>query len=114
MSRDLRLYLDNILASILKIETYIANTQTSAAFAQDSKTFDAVAMNLQVIGESVKQIPDELRSTYPDIDWKSIAGLRDIISHTYDLLEEDIIWDAIKNELPSLRECVERIQDDMS
>ncbi|MEL6352216.1 MAG: HepT-like ribonuclease domain-containing protein [Cyanobacteria bacterium J06627_28] len=113
MSRDLRLYLENILASIIKIEAYIADTKTLEAFIQDGKTFDAVVMNLQVIGESVKQIPDHLRMTYHQIAWKSIAGLRDIISHTYDLLEEEIIWDAVHNELPQLYECIKQIQSDL-
>ncbi|MEL6553485.1 MAG: DUF86 domain-containing protein [Cyanobacteria bacterium J06621_11] len=110
MSRDLQLYLDNILVSILKIEAYVADTKTLETFSQDSKTFDAVVMNLQVIGESIKQIPNAVRSAYPQIAWKSIAGLRDIISHTYDLLEEDIIWDAVQNELPQLRDCITQMK----
>ena len=113
MSRDLRLYLENISVSILKIEAYIANTDTLEAFTQDGKTFDAVVMNLQVIGESIKQIPNGVRDAYPQIAWKSIAGLRDISSHTYDLLEEEIIWDAVKNELPQLRSCIDQMKADL-
>ena len=114
MSRDLRLYLNNILVSILKIEAYIADTKTLESFTQDGKTFDAVVMNLQVIGESIKQTPDDVRDAYPQIAWKSIAGLRDIISHTYDLLEEEIIWDAVQNELPQLRSCINQMQTDLN
>ncbi len=106
MSRDIKLYVDNILESIFKIERYIAETATLEAFMEDGKTFDTVVMNLQVIGESVKQIPADRREAYPQIDWKGIIGLRDIISHAYDLLEEDIIWDAVQNELPLLRDCI--------
>jgi len=57
MSRNLALYLDDILTSIAKIERYTAN-MTREAFVTDERTFDAVAHNLQVIGEAVKNIPN--------------------------------------------------------
>lgn len=105
MSRNLDLYLDDILISISKIERYTANL-TRESFAADERTFDAVAYNLQMIGEAVKNIPDELRDRYPQIEWRKIAGLRDILAHAYFSIDDEIIWDIVRTKLTGLRECI--------
>jgi uncharacterized protein with HEPN domain len=81
MSRNLTLYLDDILASIDKIERYTAGMDWDT-FVADERTFDAVARNLQIIGEAVKNIPTEMRDQYSQIEWRKIAGMRDILAHT--------------------------------
>lgn len=91
MSRDLNLYLNEILSSIAKIERYLTGIETQAALMSDDKTFEAVAMNLQVIGEAMKYIPEDLRVANPQIRWSSIVGLRNIISHAYAALDPEII-----------------------
>ena len=95
MSRDLNLYLSEILNSIVKIERYLADIETEEALVSDERTFDAVAMNLQVIGEAVRYIPDDLRMANSQIRWSSVVGLRNIISHAYASLDSEIIWDAV-------------------
>jgi len=89
MSRNLALYLDDILTSVNKIERYTTNL-TRESFAADERTFDAVAYNLQMIGEAVKNIPDHLRDRYPQIEWRKIAGLRDILAHAYFSIDANI------------------------
>lgn len=113
MLRDLSLYLDEILNSIAKIRRYTADLSTVEEFAKDEETFDAVVMNLQVIGEAVKQIPSIYRETYPQIDWKGTIGLRDIISHTYASLDEDMIWDIVQNELTELQHCIMSVKENL-
>jgi uncharacterized protein with HEPN domain len=71
-------------------------------FDQDDKTIDAVIRNLQVIGEAAKMIPESVRATYPNVEWKKIAGLRDILAHQYFEVDLDIIWDVLQNKLPEL------------
>ena len=105
MSRNLDLYLHDILISISKIERYTANL-TRESFAADERTFDAVAYNLQMIGEAVKNIPNELRDRYPQIEWRKIAGLRDILAHVYFSIDDEIIWDIVQTKLTELRECI--------
>lgn len=105
MSRNLVLYLDDILNSIGKIERYTANL-TRESFTADERTFDAVAYNLQMIGEAVKNIPDDLRDRYPQIEWRKIAGLRDILAHAYFSIDDEIIWDIVQTKLIGLRECI--------
>lgn len=112
MSRNIILYLDDILTSIGKIERYTANL-TQASFAADERTFDAVAYNLQMIGEAVKNIPDDLRACYPQIEWRKIAGLRDILAHAYFSVDDEIIWDIVQTKLTGLRECITMMKADL-
>ena len=105
MSRDVSLYLNDILSSIAKIERFTIN-MSQAELVEDERTFDAVALNLQIIGEAVKNISDDVRVAYPQIEWRKIAGLRDFIAHAYFMLDDEIIWDVIQTKLQPLKECV--------
>ncbi|MFM7366233.1 MAG: DUF86 domain-containing protein, partial [Sphaerospermopsis kisseleviana] len=76
------------------------------SFFADELRFDAVIRNLQVIGESVKQIPPEIREKYTQIEWRKIAGLRDILVHAYFSLTDEIIWDIIQTKIIPLKATV--------
>ena len=102
MSRNLTLYLEDILSSIAKIQRYTAN-MTSQSLVSDDRTFDAVVYNLQIIGEAVKNIPHEVRDLHPQIEWRKIAGLRDIVAHAYFSIDDEIVLDVISNKLPDLK-----------
>jgi uncharacterized protein with HEPN domain len=112
MSRNLTLYFDDILSSIDKIQRYTAG-MTRETFVADERTFDAVARNLQIIGEAVKNIPTEMRDQYSQIEWRKIAGLRDILAHTYFAVEDEIIWDIVQTKLADLRECIAIMKSDL-
>jgi len=71
--------------------------------SSDSKTLDAVVRNLEVIGEAVKMLPDEIRSRQPDVDWQKIAGLRDILIHRYFGIDPEIIQDTFRISCPCSR-----------
>jgi uncharacterized protein with HEPN domain len=92
MSRNLRLYLEDITESCDKILSYTSG-MSFEAFIADDRTYDAVLLNLQIIGESVKNLPQDVRDRAPDVEWRKIAGLRDIIAHAYFQVEGSIIWD---------------------
>jgi len=105
MSRDYKVYLDDILEAIAWIWIYTTGF-TYEMFHDDRKTIDAVVRNLEIIGEAVKQIPEGIRGQHPDIDWKKIAGLRDILIHNYFGIDLELIWDIVENKLAPLEERV--------
>lgn len=112
MSRDQRLYLSDILNSINKIERYTEGMSYKQLIA-DELTLDAVVHNLQIIGEAVKHISTEMRDRYPQVEWRKIAGLRDMIAHAYFTIDEQIVWDIIQNKLSTLRHNIEQIITDI-
>lgn len=84
-------------------------TVTREDFFEDRKTLDAVMRNLAIIGEAAKKIPADVRRKYPDISWKKMAGLRDIVVHDYFGIDEDIIWDVVLIRIPELKRQMDAI-----
>lgn len=114
MSRDFQLYLNDILAACEKVLRY-TDGMSFEQFIADDRTFDAVVRNLQIIGEAVKNIPADVRDRKPEIEWRKIAGLRDILAHTYFQVENEIIWDVIQTKVKplsiSVNQLLERQRD---
>ena len=108
MSRDYRLYLDDMCAAAEKVLRYTRGIGL-VAFLSDEKTFDAVVRNLEVLGEAAKHVPPEVRKRYPEVAWRRIAGLRDVVAHEYFGIDEDIVWDIIENQVPELLAQVRQI-----
>jgi uncharacterized protein with HEPN domain len=108
MSRSLDLYLEDILTAIRKIDSYTQNIDFHQ-FVDNEKTVDAVTRNLMVIGEAVKNIPNDIRQAEPDIEWRKIAGLRDFAAHGYVNVSHEIVWDVVQNKLSPLKAAVVRI-----
>lgn len=114
MSRNLKLYLNDILNSINKIQLYTENIKESELL-EDEKTLDAVTHNLMIIGEATKNIPSEITQEYEYIQWKQIIGLRNIIAHTYFSLDYEIIWDIINlNKLDELKQVISLILQEIN
>lgn len=108
MSRDYKLYLEDILEAVDKIERYLEGFSLQE-FVVDDLRIDAVLRNLEIIGEAAKCLPVKIKDEHPAIEWRKIAGLRDIVIHEYFGVDLDIIWDAIQNNLPGLRQTVSKI-----
>jgi len=99
MPRDFRAYLEDVLDAAAKIREYTAGL-TLATFRKDPRTVDAVVRNLEIIGEAIKNVPEELRSQHPEVTWRRIAGLRDLLIHQYFGIDHEIIWDLVRHRLP--------------
>ncbi len=106
--RNAKLYLDDILEAIKRIEKYTKGL-TFVRLKKDMLVLDGVIRNLEIIGEAAKNIPVQIKDRYPDIEWRKIAGLRDILAHEYFGIDIEVVWDVIKNKIPVLKKDVNHI-----
>jgi uncharacterized protein with HEPN domain len=100
-------YLINILQSIDAIESYIPKDFES--FSKDDLRQDAILMRLQDIGENLIHLRDifpKFWDEYENDEWNQAIGLRNIISHGYAKVKIEIVWQLIKNDLPSFKESI--------
>lgn len=105
--RDYALYLKDIFQAIESIEVFTTGMDY-ATFVADDKTMSAVIRKLEIIGEAVKQLPEETRLKHPEIPWKQIAGMRDKLIHFYFGVNAHLIWQTIHNRLPALKAAVRK------
>ena len=110
--RDIRLFIIDIMESIQKIELYTHETSYEA-FLKDDKTKDAVLRNLEVIGEAVRNLPESVKEKYPDPEWKEAAGMRDRLIHEYFGVSYSIVWETVKNDLPSFKRKIEQVLEEL-
>ncbi|MBW1813590.1 MAG: DUF86 domain-containing protein [Deltaproteobacteria bacterium] len=108
--RDEILYIEDCLEAISKILQYTKNLKEKD-FCFNELVFDAVIRNFEIIGEAAKNIPTSLRDQYPDIPWKNIIAMRNIISHEYFGISKEIIWKTIIL-LPDLKKKIQKILND--
>jgi len=106
--RDPCLFLNDMLEAISRIEEYTEGYDFED-FINDRKTVDAVLRNLEIIGEASRYVPDEIRSTYPNVPWRRVVGLRNVVIHHYFGVDLGIVWTIIRLQLPELKESVEKI-----
>lgn len=111
--RNILLYLSDILESIQKIESYI-NEIAEQEFIADQEKQDAVIRRLEIIGEAVKKIPDEVRDQYTTVPWRQIAGLRDIVVHEYFGVSPSLIYKTVTSDLSALKTTIQLMIEDFS
>ena len=107
--RPVNLLLDDILEAIDRAEQYIKGLSFDA-FSRDRKTIDAVARNLEIIGEAANRLPDEFKEKHSNIEWHKVVGLRHRIVHEYFGIDLAIIWQILQKDLPSLQQALSQIR----
>lgn len=112
MTKDARIYLEDILECIEKIREYTREMDLDE-FIQNSSMQDAVLRRFEIIGEAVKHLPEDLKAQYPKVPWKEIAGMRDVLIHEYAGVHIDRVWRAIEKDIPVLRKEIKRIIRDL-
>lgn len=105
MSREIRLYLEDILEAISYLRMFTKGI-TFNEFHNDVRTQHACVRNLEVIGEAARHVPEEMRVKHGEVEWRKIAGLRNILAHEYFGIDIEIVWDILDNKLDSLDSTV--------
>ncbi len=106
MKSDL-VYLRHILDAILKIEEYVRVGRDE--FLRTSHWQDAVIRQLEIIGEASKSLSSEVREQSPDVPWRRIAGLRDVLVHNYMGVDLPAVWEITQRNVPALKESVRQL-----
>nr|WP_282570327.1 DUF86 domain-containing protein [Methanoculleus sp. 7T] len=101
------MYLIHILECTDRIESYTRGGRD--AFMASPMVQDAVIRNFEIIGEAVKQVSEQVREKRPDVPWRAIAGLRDILIHRYMGVDLTAVWDVVEQDLPALKQAVAEI-----
>ena len=78
-------------------------------FINDDFISRAFLRSLEIVGEAAKKVPDEIRYKYPEVEWRSLAGLRDVLIHQYFRVDYTLVWDAIQEEVPTAKEWIDFI-----
>lgn len=100
MSKDEASILD-IIEAIKRILVYMQGVDFNQ-LAENVEKQDAILRRIIVIGEATKRLSPEFRQSHPQVPWKDIAGMRDIIVHNYDQINIQVVWDVVQNDLPDL------------
>ena len=110
MKKDPEVFICHILESIDLIEEYSKNA-TQAQFLKKPSMQDAIIRSLEIIGESVKNLPNSFRDKHPDIPWKKMAGMRDILIHEYFDVDLILAWKVVQHELPKIKTKLQQLVD---
>ena len=106
--RDPRLFLADMMEAIAKIESWTSG-MSSEKFLENGLLQDAVVRNLEILGEAAKNIPEDVRSRYPDIPWRRVAGFRDIAIHDYFGVDLEIVWKILTEGIIALKPSLGKV-----
>ncbi|MEO6324254.1 MAG: HepT-like ribonuclease domain-containing protein [Thermoanaerobaculia bacterium] len=110
MSRGSELYLSDAASAIAAIREYLAGEPVAARLLASPMVRDAVVRNIEVIGEAIKHLPEELTALQQHVDWGGWARLRDVLAHQYFGVDIELLADALETELPALERAISLLQ----
>ena len=106
--RSWRVRIEDILEAIDNIEHYVAGLDFDA-FEADRKTVDAVERNLEIIGEATANLPDEVLARWPEVPWRYMKGVRNLLAHEYFVVDVGILWQTIQEDLPAITPLLHKV-----
>jgi uncharacterized protein with HEPN domain len=108
VKKDPKVFLAHFLDSIQLIEEY-SKKVNQAKFLKKKPLQDAIIRRLEIIGEAVKNLPNAYKTKYPDVPWKQMAGMRDILIHEYFDVDLFLTWKVVKHEIPLIKKRLSEI-----
>ncbi len=111
MTREYSDYIEDIIDAMDKASSFI-NGISFEDFKSDDKTIFAVVRAIEIIGEASKQIPESARQKYPEIPWKDMAGMRDVMIHNYISVDKETVWLTANETIPQIRPMIEEMAKD--
>ncbi|MFW9878733.1 MAG: DUF86 domain-containing protein [Candidatus Thorarchaeota archaeon] len=112
MKKNISIFLDHILESIKLIEEYIEG-KNKTDFLESNKLQDSIIRRLEVIGEAIKNIPNEFKEKYKQIPWREITGMRDILIHQYFGVDLNLTWQVVDRDLLKLKKQIIEIKKEI-
>ena len=106
-------YINHILDAITNIESFLEGVSRNY-FIENEEKQSAIIRQIEIIGEAVKNLSNELRSKYHEIEWNKITGMRDKIIHKYFGVDLNIVWEVLKKDLPVLKQKILKIKEDLN
>lgn len=106
-------FIEHVLDSINAIEKFSKHMKKEELLSNRLKQ-SAIVREIEIIGEAVKNISENLKNKHREIEWKEIAGTRDKMIHHYFGIDMNIIWDIIKINLPDLKDKISKIKEELS
>lgn len=100
--RDVVNDLENVLETIGKAEMFVEGVEYED-FLEDDKTIFAVSKAIELIGETLKHVPEEIKAQYPEVPWEDIYGMRNFLAHNYFNSDVDEMWKTVKDDIPGLK-----------
>ncbi len=113
MRKDESVFIEHILESIALIEKYIED-RTKADFFNSVQLQDSVIRRIEIIGEAVKNLSTKLKEKYPEIPWRNIAGMRDLLIHEYFGIDLELTWKVVIKDIPELKVKILKIKNELS
>jgi len=110
VKRDSLTYIKHIIECIQIIEKYVEGKNFND-FLNSVQLQDSVIRRIEIIGEAIKNLDDELKENYPDISWKRFSGMRDILIHKYFGVDLMLTWNVVQVEIPKLKKEMFKIQE---
>jgi len=112
MKREVGDFIEDIIDAMDKALKFVEDISYEE-FTKDDKTIFAVIRAIEIIGEAVKNIPEDIRKEYPEIPWRGMAGMRDKIIHGYFGVDIKVVWDTVKKRVPRVKLLFERMLKDL-